>query len=1463
MKKKLIETALPLEAINAASAREKSIRHGHPSTLHLWWARRPLAAARAVIFAQLVDDPSAWPELFPTPAAQEQERQRLFRLLEELVRWENTTNEGVLERARAEIRRSWARTCLGAPAQALSDAEIQAMLAARELPPLPGFHDPFAGGGSLPLEAQRLGLEAFASDLNPVAVLICKAMIEIPPRFAGLPPVNPASRTQDLGLRGRHALSGADGLAEGDGPGQGNVWTGEAASEGGSVRDALPAHPRGDLDPREHRRGMGEGVGKGTGAVPGDRPGFTGGDRDTADALRGIGLVPPGANDDASRPSGRGQQDAEHPPSQAAGNPLSPGSYSLFARQWKGAQGLAEDVRYYGRWMREEAERRIGHLYPKVKVYYDPSNRRYYTREEVDSYWASNPNDAVPLYPKSSVLIAKELTVIAWLWARTVRSPNPAFAHVEVPLASTFMLSTKPGKEAYVEVVREQEVGLRTQDLGLRTQEIGVRTQDLGLRGKELGVGGQDLGGREDTALPGSKSYVLPANRSPYRFTVKVGRPPDPEAARRGTKLGRGANFRCILSGAPITGDYIKAEGRAGRMGARLMAIVAEGERGRVYLSPTPEHEEVARKARPEWKPDQPLPDDPRNFWTVQYGLTTYGDLFTPRQLVALTTFSDLVGEAMERVKADFLRARASGPHHPGPRAAPQAEPLGARASGPHPSLSPRGWYSRGYHPHFDLPGLIQAITFRLHDSVPAQLLQAWRSELAITPDTPANDPRRARLRGRIARYEDAGHGACWLADARIAAIVEDALLHFDGERYRLLEWCVMPNHVHVLIETSAAFPLAEVVRSWKTFTAREANRMLGRSGEFWMAEYHDRLIRDPGHLQAVRQYIRNNPVAAGLCATPEGWRWSSAWGGRAEPTGEGEMRAGGPRTQGDDLPLREGGIGPQAYAEAVGVYLAIALSRLADICNALCRWELTKTQVRNLFGRQAIPMVWDFAENNVFGAAAGDYMVSLTNMVKALEVLSSRDPGLAEHDDAQTQTISADRVISSDPPYYDNVGYADLSDFFYVWLRRSLKGVFPDLFATVAVPKEGELVATPYRHGGKEKAEAFFLEGMTRALGRIAAQAHPAFPVTIYYAFKQQEAAASTQDPDPGDDAADLSPKSYPLTAIPATAASTGWETFLAAVLRAGFAVTGTWPMRTELGNRMIGRDTNALASSIVLACRRRPADAPTATRREFLNALQAELPTAVRLLQGLEGEPLGARASGPPGAEAAAPRSGRPGIAPVDLAQAAIGPGMAVFTRYARVLDARGRPLAVREALALINQVLDEVLASQEGDFDADTRWALAWFEQVGFAEGEFGLAETLSKAKNTSVAGMVEAGILTSRRGRVRLLQPAELPADWDPATDPRLTAWEIVHHLIRALDTGGEEAAAALAARLGARAEVARELAYRLYAICERKRRAAEALAYNGLVQSWPEIARLARAGGSAGPRQAALFADEEG
>ena len=952
-RKKLIEVALPIDAINRAAVREKSIRHGHPSTLHLWWARRPLAVARAVIFAQMVDDPSSRPELFPTEQAQERERRRLFEVIEELVRWENTSNEAVLQAAREEIRESWRRTCLdnieNPRAQELFDPER-----------LPAFHDPFAGGGALPLEAQRLGLEAHASDLNPVAALINKAMIEIPPKFAGQAPVNPKARS---GLK-------------------------------------------------------------------------------------------------------------------------------LLAGEWTGARGLAEDIRYYGSWMRDEAERRIEHLYPKIAI----------TDEIV--------RDRPDLKPYSG----RELTVIAWLWARTLESPNPAFADVEVPLISTFMLSTKKGKEAYVEPVIDADG---------------------------------------------------------YRFTVKTGMPPDVVAAKAGTSAGKRHAFRCLMSSIAVTYDYIRSKGRAGRMGVRLMAIVADGDRGRVYLAPTAEHEMMARAARPAWKPENTLPANPRDFKTPNYGLNTFGDLFTPRQLVALNTFSDLVTKASNRA-------------------------------------------------------------------------------------------------------------------------LQDA-------------------------------------------------------------------------------------IAAGLFD--------------------------------DGQPLQNGGVGAPAYADAIGVYLSLAVDKCADYWSSICSWHVSRELVRNTFGRQAIPMMWDFAEANPISQSTGNWMAMVDWIWKVVSVFPAVPKGSAMQADAQSSAHPPDALVSTDPPYYDNIGYADLSDFFYVWLRRSLRFVIPDLFSTITVPKAEELVATPYRHGTQARADAFFLNGMAQAMKRLVQQVHPGFPTTIYYAFKQSE---------------DRDERGV---------VSTGWETFLEAVIGAGFGVSGTWPMRTELSNRMIARGSNALASSVVLVCRIRRSDAPIATRRDFIAALKTELPSALSRLQ-------------------------RGNVAPVDLAQAAIGPGMAVYTRYAKVLDAAGNRVWVGDALGLINQTLDEIVAEQEGDFDADSRWALTWFEQHGFDAGEYGIAETLSKAKNTSVNGMVEAGILHSRAGNVRLLRPHELPVDWDPARDDRLTTWETVHHLIRVMEQGGESAAGALVRALGGFGEIARELCYRLYTVCERKKRAPEALAYNGLVQSWPEITRLARA--EATPEQAELF-----
>jgi putative DNA methylase len=933
--RKLIEVALPLDAINAACAREKSIRHGHPSTLHLWWARRPLAAARAVIFAQLVNDPGYQQgggfKYGKNKKDAAIERKRLFKIIEDLVLWENTTNEEVLERARAEIRRSWREVC-----ELNKDHPQAAELFNPDK--LPALHDPFAGGGAIPLEAQRLGLEAYASDLNPVAVLINKAMIEIPPKFADRPPVNPESRKKT----------------------------------------------------------------------------------------------------------------------------------ELVDREWKGTAGLAEDVRYYGQWMRDEAFKRIGHLYPQIEL----TSAMVAERSDLATYEG------------------KKLTVIAYLWARTVKSPNPAFSHIYVPLASSFVLGSKPGKEAYVEPTMHN-------------------------------------GG--------------------YRLSVKIGKQTD--ASTRGTKAGPRNGFKCIMSQVPIGYEYIRNEAIAGRLGEKLMAIVAEGNNGRVYLSPVDNPEAVGR-VEPSYRPEQEIVPG-MSERVVGYGFRTYGELFTSRQLVALTTFCDLVSIALAKIRAD--------------------------------------------------------------------------------------------------------------ADA----------------------------------------------------------------------------IGIP-----------------------------------------------------DDHPLDDGGLGSRAYAEAVSLYLAFALSRMTNYSSSLCVWSSHPKDelAKQVFLRQALSMTWDFAETNPFSAAGGTLDTNIAFLCKSMLGLPARGVGHGLQADARVVSVH-NRFIASDPPYYDNIGYADLSDYFYVWLRRSLREVFPKLLLTIAVPKAEELVATHGRHGTKEQAETFFLDGMKIAMNNLATGSHPSAPITMFYAFKQSDTKADGTN-------------------------STGWETFLEAVNQAGLALTGTWPMRTELiGN--LKNKVNALASSIVLVCRRRPTDAVTISRREFIRELNGVLPEALDEMTKGSGDE-------------------RSPVAPVDLSQAIIGPGMAVFSKYAAVLEADGSPMSVRTALQLINRFL------AEDDFDADTQFCLHWFEQHGWTESVFGEADVLARSKSTSVDAMKEAGVLQSGSGKVRLLKWAEYPTDWDPRADKRTPVWEALHQLIRALKQGGESASGALLAALGGKAEAVRQLAYRLYTLCERLGQAEDARGYNELITSWTGI-----------------------
>jgi len=920
-KRKLIEVAIPLAAINEQSAREKSIRQGHPSTLHLWWARRPLATARAVLFAQLVDDPSERADEFRAEVAEAgetnieaavarrivTERERLFDLMTRMVDWDNLHDDELFDDIRAEILRS-------------TDGNPPPIL------------DPFAGGGTIPLEAQRLGLDAYASDLNPVAVLINKALIEIPPKFSEREPVFPDAAAQRIG--------------------------------------------------------------------------------------------------------------------------------------WTKASGLAEDVRRYGTWMRDEAERRVGHLYPKA-VLSDGSGAN----------------------------------VVAWIWARTIKCPNPACG-IEMPLVRSWWLAKKKGREAFV-------VPLVT------------------------------------PASPGAPASV----------TYEIGRGKSGPATE-GTMSGRMGAI-CVSCGAVAPLTYIKSEGMSSRIGVSLLAVVAESARSRVYIAPTEDHSRARDIGRPASVPDARLSTNSQYMGPPFYGLSTFADLFTNRQLTAMTTFSDLVIEARERVQVDAL---------------------------------------------------------------------------------------------------------------------------------------------------------------------------------------------DAGMLEGSR--------------------------------------------------LDEGGDGAAAYADAVATYLGMGVSRLSDIANSLTRWENTREQVRNLFGRQAIPMIWDFAETPPFGKAAGSFEVSLGNLSKSIRAVGEK-PGHATQADAASRKYQG-FVVSTDPPYYDNVPYADISDFFYVWLRRSLHGIHPSLLGTVLVPKSEELVANPQRQGGKVGAKQFFETGFEHVFAHARENASGDFPITVFYAFKQTESDSGGT-------------------------ASTGWETILASMIRSGWTVTATWPVRSELSNRMRGMGSNALASSVVLALRPRPTGAPTTDRRGFIAALKRELAPSLRDLQ------LG-------------------GIAPVDLPQAAIGPGMAVFSRYSAVIESDGSPMPVRAALSRINDVLDEVLAEQEGDFDPVTRFALAWYRGHGYEAAAFGEAEDLARARGTAVSKLERSGVLTARAGRVRLYRPDDLPERYDVLADTDTSAWEALHHSIRVLQHDGMPAVGAFLLRASRRddgavdLDLVKELAYLLYQVAEKSGRTRDALSFNDIATSWGEILR---------------------
>jgi len=906
-KRKLIEVSIPLEEINLQSAREKSIRHGHPSTLHLWWARRPLAAARSVLFAQLVDDPSSYVDEYGDEARElnvpeskvdawvesrvETERSRLHDLMIALADWDNLNDEELWNQAREEIRRSTG----GNP---------------------PPIVDPFAGGGAIPLEAQRLGLEAHASDLNPVAVLINRAMIEIPPKFADLAPVHP------------------------------------------------------DAKPR---------------SVP-----------------------------------------------------------------WRGAEGLAEDVRLYGAWMRDEAEKRIGHLYPKA-VLEDGS----------------------------------EAPVIAWIWARTVTCPNPACG-IEMPLVRSWWLGKKKGKEAYV------------------VPEV--------------------IDGRVEFSIGHD--------------------PTDAPTKENDGTVGRQGAY-CVACGSPVDLKYVRLEGRSGKLGAQLMAIVAQGRSQRIYISPNAEHEDAADVKSPTGVPRGSIPSKAPSFRVQAYGFENYSDLFTNRQLVALTTFSDLVAEARERV------------------------------------------------------------------------------------------------------LTDAGS------------------------------------------------------------SARDASQ----------------------------------------------------------------------------------------YADGVATYLGLIASRLTDYQSSLTTWASNPQMeiLRNLFARQAIPMAWDYAEGNPFAASSGSVTKMVTAVSKSVELSPARGNGFATQLSARSLKY-AGCLLSTDPPYYDNIGYSDLSDFFYVWLRRSLRSIHPDLFGTMLVPKDEELVANPYRHGGREGAQKFFEDGFRDVFARARETALDDYPITVFYAFKQADTSESGT-------------------------ASTGWETLLEGMVRNKWQVTSTWPMRSERSGRMLSVGTNALASSIVLSLRPRPDGAGVIDKRQFREELLAELPDKLREMQ--QGT-----------------------IAPVDLAQAAIGPGMAIYSRYDRVLESDGSSLTVRQALQLISVVIDEVLHEQENDFDAPTRWCVKWFAQHGFDTAPYGAAETLAAGTNTSVRGLVRTGAVEATGGRVRLLSPDDLTAGYRPDLDNAITLWEVTLQAAAALNRDGVQEAGRIIAQAADRVDpfAVKELSFLGFKLAEQRKQSGTARLFNALATSWPEVSR---------------------
>lgn len=964
---KLIEHSLPLEAINAASSREKSVRHGHPSTLHLWWARRPLAACRAVLFAQLVDDPSAWPERFRTDEEQARERRRLHKVIEDMVEWpksdvrDQMRFERAIDAARYEIARSvaWA---LGEEPPADPKAVINFLQ--EKGPPV---YDPFCGGGSIPLEAQRLGLRSYGSDLNPVAVLVTKALIEFPPKFAERPPVHPEVKREK----------------------------------------------------------------------------------------------------------------------------------SLADRQWHGAQGLAEDIRRYGEWMRDEAQEQIGHLYPQATL------------------------------PDGS-----KATVIAWLWARTVISPDPAQKGAQVPLASSFVLSSKAGKEAVVIPVKD------------------------------------------------------PIAHDGWRFTVKAAGVTKEElaTAESGT-IGRSDGGRCILSNASMPFSYVREQGQTAGLGVRLMAIVADGPKGRVYLEPTEEHAEAALLNKPEVPELEPqLPNNPRDFKTPNYGMRTWGDLFTPRQLTSLVTFSDLVSKVRDKVLADAAAASA--------------------------------------------------------------------------------------------------FGNC--ADAH--------------------------------------------------------------------------------------------------------------------------------------LPLAEGGKGAAAYADAVATYLAFATNKMLSRNCSLSLWEPAMGRLAAAFGRQAVPMQWAYAETHPLAGAGGDFQGTVKSLTEVLDQQSQVTPGYVQQINAPENSYPVrPTAVCTDPPYYDNIGYADLSDFFYVWLRRSLKGIHTNLFRRLTTPKKEELVATPYRYGGKEGAEKHFMDGMSEALIAMR-KASADMPLAIYYAFKQSEARADGI----------LSP---------------GWAAFLQAAVDAGLQVDGTWPVRTEATNSL-KKGMNALASSVVLVCRARTETAKVISVRDFQRELKPAMRKAIEDHQ-------------------------KAGVPLPDRRQAAIGPGIGIFSKYAWVRETDDSKMSVAKALALINREIDEALSEGTEALDPETRFALEWFEISGYrlVSGGAGIAISMLQGFNLAESQLNASGLFRARGGDAKLLTRAEMheaDPNWRPSQDDTLTIWEMAQHLARVFhaEDGGIDNAGRILAETRRSGPDVLLVAERLFEIATNKGENDEALVWNQLQTAWPEIERAADRAEEMGVRPASVQAQFE-